>query len=55
LIKAPEPAVKSRILFAYYQGLQTQARILNKLEVLAEAVGGTFDLLGVKTRELTPA
>src|SRR4051812_27146991 len=29
LINAPDPAGKSRMLFAYYQGLQTQARIQN--------------------------
>ena len=51
LINAPDPVAKSRILFAYYQGLQTQARIQNKLEVLKEAVSGTYDLLGVKSAE----
>ena len=48
---APDPATKSRILFAYYQGLQTQARIQNSLDVLKDAITGTFDLLGVKTAE----
>ena len=51
LIKAPDPVAKSKILFAYYQGLQTQARIQNKLEVLKEAVSGTYDLLGAKSAE----
>ena len=51
LANAPDPATKSRILFAYYQGLQTQARIQNSLEVLKDAIVGTFDLLGVKTAE----
>jgi len=55
LINAPDPAAKSRILFAYYQGLQTQARIQNKLEVLKEALSGTYDLLGVKAGEPVPA
>ncbi len=55
LINAPDPASKSRILFAYYQGLQTQARIQNKVEVLKEAIGGTYDLLGAKTPETVPA
>jgi len=31
LVDAPDPAAKSRILFAYYQDLMTQARIQNKL------------------------
>jgi len=48
LIEAPDPATKSRILFAYYQGLQTQARIQNSLDVLKDAITGTYELLGVK-------
>src|SRR5438128_131919 len=55
LVHAPDPAAKSRILFAYYQGLQTQARIQNKLEVLKDAINGTYELLGVKNAELVPA
>lgn len=51
LANAPDPATKSRILFAYYQGLQTQARIQNNLDVLKDAIVGTYDLLGVKTAE----
>jgi TetR/AcrR family transcriptional repressor of nem operon len=51
LANAPDPATKSRILFAYYQGLQTQARIQNNLDVLKDAITGTYDLLGVKTTE----
>jgi TetR/AcrR family transcriptional regulator, transcriptional repressor for nem operon len=48
LIDAPDAAAKSRILFAYYQGLATQARIQNNLEILRDAVEGTFELLMVK-------
>src|SRR5689334_7223583 len=55
LIDAPDPAAKSRILFAYYQGLQTQARIQNNLEVLKDAIPGTFELLGVKSTETVSA
>ena len=55
LIHAPDAASKSRILFAYYQGLVTQARIQNNLEVLREAIHGTYDLLGVKEPQLVPA
>jgi len=51
LANAPDPAMKSRILFAYYQGLQTQARIQNNLDVLKDAITGTYDLLGVKSAE----
>lgn len=48
LIQAPDAVAKSRTLFAYYQGLQTQARIQNNLEVLNEAINGTYELLGAK-------
>jgi TetR/AcrR family transcriptional repressor of nem operon len=48
LVDAPDPVAKSRILFAYYQGLQTQARIQNNLEVLKDAITGTYELLGAK-------
>lgn len=53
LIHAPDAAAKARALFAYYQGVQTQARIENNLAVLDDAIRGTYDLLGVK--ELAPA
>jgi TetR/AcrR family transcriptional repressor of nem operon len=55
LIHAADAASKSRILFAYYQGLATQARIQNNLEVLRDAIHGTYDLLGVKEPQLVPA
>jgi TetR/AcrR family transcriptional repressor of nem operon len=55
LIHAPDAAQKARVLFAYYQGVLTNARIENKLEVLRDAVQGTYDLLGVKEREAVPA
>lgn len=53
LVNAPDPATKSRILFAYFQGLATQARIQNSLDVLKDAITGTYDLLGVKNAEGT--
>jgi TetR/AcrR family transcriptional repressor of nem operon len=55
LIDAPDAAGKARILFAYYQGLITEARIRNNLDVLQEAPSGTCDLLGVKALEPVPA
>jgi TetR/AcrR family transcriptional repressor of nem operon len=55
LIDAPDAAAKARMLFAYYQGLLTQARIQNDLEILREAVHGTYELLGVKEPEAMPA
>jgi TetR/AcrR family transcriptional repressor of nem operon len=48
IIHAPDAASKSRILFAYYQGLVTQARIENSLNPIRDAIHGTYDLLGVK-------
>ena len=55
LIEAPDAAAKSRILFAYYQGLATQARIENNLEVFLEAHQGTYDLLGVREAAVVAA
>jgi TetR/AcrR family transcriptional repressor of nem operon len=48
LIHAPDAASKSRMLFAYYQGLLTQARIENNLDVLKETSRAISELLGVK-------
>ena len=55
LINAPNPAAKAKTLFAYYQGLQTQARIEDSLDVLDDAMRGTCDVLGVKEQEPAPA
>jgi TetR/AcrR family transcriptional repressor of nem operon len=55
LIHAPDAVAKSRTLFAYYEGLLTQARIHNDLDILNEGLRGTFELLGVKETEATPA
>ena len=55
LIHAPDAASKSRMLFAYYQGLLTQARIENNLDVLKEATRGMSELLGVKAEEAVAA
>ena len=55
LIRAPDADVKSRTLFAYYEGLLTQARIQNNLDILREAVRGTFELLGVEEPAPVPA
>jgi TetR/AcrR family transcriptional regulator, transcriptional repressor for nem operon len=47
LIYAPDPAAKSRAVAAYMEGLLTQARIQNNLEILCEAPRGVNDLLGL--------
>jgi TetR/AcrR family transcriptional repressor of nem operon len=51
VIQAPDAAAKAKMLFAYYQGLLTQARIHNDLSIFADAIRGTFDLLGAKETE----
>ena len=48
LIDAPDAQAKAKMLFAYYQGLLTQARINNDLGVLKDALRGMYELLGVK-------
>jgi TetR/AcrR family transcriptional regulator, transcriptional repressor for nem operon len=55
LIHAPDPAAKARMLFAYFEGLLTEARIRNNLEVLQEALPGAFELLGVRVPEAVSA
>ena len=49
LIHAPDAAVKARMMFAYSEGLLTQARILNDAEVLREMADGVMGILGAKT------
>lgn len=51
LIVAPDPASKARMIHTYYEGLLTQARIQNDVEVLREATPGAFAILGVKSAE----
>lgn len=51
LIYAPDPAAKARLLFTYYQGLLTEARIRNDLEVLREADRGTLQVLGLDKKK----
>jgi TetR/AcrR family transcriptional regulator, transcriptional repressor for nem operon len=55
LIHAPDAAATARALFAYHQGLLTDARIENDLEIYREAIQGTYELLGVKEAPLVPA
>jgi TetR/AcrR family transcriptional regulator, transcriptional repressor for nem operon len=51
LINAPDAAAKARMILAYYEGLLTQARIQNDVEILRDTVGGIFAMLGVKEGE----
>jgi TetR/AcrR family transcriptional repressor of nem operon len=50
-IDAPDAKAKARMILAYYQGLLTQARIQNDVEVLREAHTGMLTILGVKEPE----
>ena len=54
-IQADDPAAKARMVVAYYEGLLTQARIQNDVEILRDTVGGIFALLGVKEGEIVTA
>jgi len=51
LINAPDAKAKARILFAYFQGTLTHARIENSLEPLRGLKDGAFALLGVNRLE----
>jgi TetR/AcrR family transcriptional repressor of nem operon len=51
-IKLADPAAAARMLMAYYEGVLTQARIQNDVEILREMAAGTFNMLGVKNVEL---
>jgi len=51
LVHAPDAAVKARMIRAYYEGLLTQARIQNDVEVLREMSRGVFAMLGVKEEQ----
>src|ERR1022692_385435 len=48
VIHAPDAGAKARMLLAYYEGLLTQARIQNNVEVLRETASGMFTILGAK-------
>jgi TetR/AcrR family transcriptional regulator, transcriptional repressor for nem operon len=49
LIHAPDAAEKARMLFTFYQGMLTEARIRNDLDVFRDAGRGTLQLLGVSS------
>lgn len=50
-IPMADPAAKARMLFAYFEGLMTQARILNDPRVLREMSSGMLDILGHQARQ----
>ncbi len=50
LISAPDAACKARLLFAYFEGALTQARIQNDPGLLKELPQRAMELLGYETR-----
>lgn len=48
LIDAPDAGAKARVVFAYFEGLLTQARILNDVEVLRDLPEGMNGILGIR-------
>lgn len=50
-IAAPDAKGKARLVFAYMQGMMTQARIENNLERLREMKRGVLELLGAPEAE----
>jgi TetR/AcrR family transcriptional regulator, transcriptional repressor for nem operon len=53
LIDCPDAAQKARVLFTFLQGLLTEARIRNDLEVLRDAGRGALQILGVSETKQT--
>ena len=52
LVQAPDAGAKARMILAYYEGLLTQARIQNNIELLREMTSGIYAILGVKDTSL---
>ena len=48
MIHAPDAAAKARMILAYYEGILTQARIQNDIEILRDTITGILAILGVK-------
>ena len=55
LVEAPDPAAKARMVLAYYEGVLTQARIQNDIEMLRDTASGMFAILGVNEKEVAAA
>lgn len=54
-IKLADPAATARMVMAFIEGLLTQARIQNDVNVLLEMAPGIFSMLGVKSAETASA
>ena len=53
-IVAPDAAAKAKMLFAFFQGTLTQARIRNEPHLLLELQSGAMDLLGIRSEAVGP-
>ena len=51
LIHCPNAKQKARMLFTYFEGLLTEARIRNDLDVLRDAGRGAMQIIGVNERK----
>ena len=51
LIECPDAEQKARVLYTYFQGLLTEARIRNDLEVLRDAARGALQILGISEKQ----
>lgn len=54
-IPPADPAEKAKMLFAYYEGMMTHARILNDTAILKSLYRGTLSLLGANLEVLAAA
>ncbi len=55
VIDAPDAEAKARMILAYYEGLLTQARIQNDVNVLRDTARGIYDMLGVRGKRTAAA
>lgn len=55
LVNAPDAVCKSKAVYAYIEGLLTQARIQDDVEVLREMEQGILDIMGVQRPEKAAA
>lgn len=53
-IHAPNPTAKAFLVYTYIEGLLTQARIQNDVEVLRQMEGGILDILGIPASAIAP-
>jgi TetR/AcrR family transcriptional regulator, transcriptional repressor for nem operon len=52
VIQGPDADVRARIIYAYMEGLLTQARIQNNVELLQEMFAGACTILGASLKEV---